>query len=90
MNLAYRDIRHNAGQFALTCVGLGMLLGVVLAMIGIYRGLVVDALTLVRAPEADLWIVEADRRGPFADLRAFRATRAKPSSAFMVCWRQAP
>ena len=67
MNLAYRDIRHNAGRFALTCVGLGMLLGVVLAMIGIYRGLVVDALTLVRAPEADLWIVEADRRGPFAE-----------------------
>jgi len=67
MNLAYRDIRHNAGRFALTCVGLGMLLGVVLAMIGIYRGLVTDALTLVRAPQADLWIVEADRRGPFAE-----------------------
>lgn len=67
MNLAYRDIRHNAGRFVLTCVGLGMLLGVVLAMIGIYRGMVVDALTLVRAPQADLWIVEADRRGPFAE-----------------------
>jgi putative ABC transport system permease protein len=67
MNLAYRDIRQNAGRFVLTCIGLGMLLGVVLAMIGIYRGLVVDALTLVRAPHADLWIVEADRRGPFAE-----------------------
>ena len=67
MNLAYRDIRHNAGRFVLTCVVLGMLLGVVLAMIGIYRGMVVDALTLVRAPQADLWIVEADRRGPFAE-----------------------
>ncbi len=67
MNLAYRDIRHNAGRFLLTCVGLGMLLGVVLAMIGIYRGLVADALTLVRAPQADIWVVEADRRGPFAE-----------------------
>ncbi len=67
MNLAYRDIRHNAGRFLLTCVGLGMLLGVVLAMIGIYRGLVADALTLVRAPVADIWVVEADRRGPFAE-----------------------
>lgn len=67
MNLAFRDIRQNAGRFVLTCIGLGMLLGVVLAMIGIYRGLVVDALTLVRAPHADLWIVEADRRGPFAE-----------------------
>jgi putative ABC transport system permease protein len=67
MNLAYRDIRHNAGRFLLTCVGLGMLLGVVLAMIGIYRGMVSDALTLVRTPKVDLWVVEADRRGPFAE-----------------------
>ncbi len=67
MNLAYRDIRHNAGRFLLTCLGLGMLLGVVLAMIGIYRGMVVDALTLVRAPAADLWIVESGKRGPFAE-----------------------
>ncbi len=67
MNLAYRDIRHNAGRFLLTCVGLGMLLGVVLAMVGIYRGMVSDALTLVRAPDADIWVVEAARRGPFAE-----------------------
>ncbi|MGB3865381.1 MAG: ABC transporter permease [Xanthobacteraceae bacterium] len=67
MNLAYRDIRHNLGRFLLTCVGLGLLLGVVLAMIGIYRGLVVDALTIARAPAVDLWIVEANTRGPFAE-----------------------
>ena len=67
MNLAYRDIRHNLGRFLLTCLGLGLLLGVVLAMIGIYRGLVVDALTIVRAPAVDLWVVEANTRGPFAE-----------------------
>ena len=67
MNLAYRDIRHSLGRFLLTCVGLGLLLGVVLAMIGIYRGLVVDALTIARAPAIDLWIVEASTRGPFAE-----------------------
>ncbi len=67
MNLAYRDIRHNLGRFILTCVGLGLLLGVVLAMIGIYRGLVVDALTIARAPAVDLWVVEAGTRGPFAE-----------------------
>jgi putative ABC transport system permease protein len=67
MNLAYRDIRHNLGRFLLTCVGLGLLLGVVLAMIGIYRGLVVDALTIARAPAIDLWVVEANTRGPFAE-----------------------
>ena len=63
MNLAYRDIRHGFGRFILTCIGLGLLLGVVLAMIGIYRGLVVDALTIARAPAVDLWIVEANTRG---------------------------
>ena len=67
MNLAYRDIRHSLGRFVLTCLGLGLLLGVVLSMIGIYRGLVVDALTIARAPAVDLWIVEANTRGPFAE-----------------------
>ena len=67
MNLAYRDIRHNLGRFLLTCVGLGLLLGVVLAMIGIYRGLVVDAMTIARAPAVDLWVVETNTRGPFAE-----------------------
>ncbi|HET9904285.1 MAG TPA: ABC transporter permease [Xanthobacteraceae bacterium] len=67
MNLAYRDIRHNVGRFILTCVGLGLLLAVVLAMIGIYRGLVADALTIARAPAVDLWVVEANTRGPFAE-----------------------
>jgi putative ABC transport system permease protein len=67
LNLAYRDIRHGLGRFLLTCVGLGLLLGVVLAMLGIYRGLVVDALTIARAPAIDLWVVEANTRGPFAE-----------------------
>jgi putative ABC transport system permease protein len=67
MNLAYRDIRHNIGRFVLTSVGLGLLLGVVLAMIGIYRGIVMDALTIARAPAVDLWVVEANSRGPFAE-----------------------
>jgi putative ABC transport system permease protein len=67
MNLAYRDIRHNLFRFLLTCLGLGLLLGVVLAMIGIYKGLVVDALTIARSPEVDVWVVEANTRGPFAE-----------------------
>lgn len=67
MNLAYRDVRHNLGRFLLTCVGLGLLLGVVMSMIGIYRGIVVDALTIARAPAIDLWVVETNTRGPFAE-----------------------
>ena len=67
MNLAIRDIRHSSGRFVLTCLGLGLLLGVVLSMVGIYRGLIDDALVLVRSPSADLWVVEDGSRGPFAE-----------------------
>ena len=67
MNLAYRDIRHNLGRFLLTCFGLSLLLGVVLSMIGIYRGLVEDALTLARTPAVDVWVVESGTQGPFAE-----------------------
>ena len=67
MNLAAHDIRHNLGRFSLTCLGLSLLLGLVLSMVGIYRGLVEEALSLSRAPEADLWVVEAGKKGPFAE-----------------------
>lgn len=94
MNLAYRDIRHNLGRFLLTCLGLGLLLGVVLAMIGIYRGLVVEALTIARAPGVDLWVVEANTRGPFAqasripgDIREAVARVAGVSSAGSVTYQ---
>jgi putative ABC transport system permease protein len=67
MNLAVRDIRHNFGRFLLTCFGLSLLLGIVMSMVGIYRGLVAEALTVARAPGVDLWVVEANTRGPFAE-----------------------
>ncbi len=67
MNLAFRDVRHNLFRFLLTCFGLSLLLTVVLAMIGIYRGIIVDALTIVRAHGVDVWVVEAGTRGPFAE-----------------------
>jgi putative ABC transport system permease protein len=67
VNLALRDIRHNLGRFLLTCLGLGLLLGVALAMVGIYGGVVAEALSLARALRADLWVVEAGTRGPFAE-----------------------
>ncbi len=67
MNLAYRDVRHNLFRFILTCLGLGLLMTVVLAMMGIYNGLVADALNIVKAPQADIWVVEADTQGPFAE-----------------------
>ncbi len=67
MNLAIRDIRYNLGRFLLTGVGLGLLIGVVMAMAGIYRGFVVEATAILNAAEADLWVVQKDTRGPFAE-----------------------
>lgn len=67
VNLAIRDIKHNLGRFLLTCLGLSLLLGIVLAMIGIYRGLIEEALGLARAPQAQVWVVEGGTRGPFAE-----------------------
>ncbi|MBI5444719.1 MAG: ABC transporter permease [Deltaproteobacteria bacterium] len=66
MNLAIRDIRHNRGRFLQTCAGLGLLLAVVMSMGGIYRGLVSDALSLLKASGGDLWVVQQDTNGPFA------------------------
>ena len=68
MNLAVRDIRHDVSRFGLTAVGLGLLLTVVLAMTGIYNGIIVDAVALPSSFGADLWIVQRDTRGPFAEL----------------------
>lgn len=67
VNLALKDIGHNLGRFLLTCIGLSLLLGIVLAMVGIYRGLVLESLGLARAAGADVWVVEGGTRGPFAE-----------------------
>ena len=67
MNLALRDVRYNKGRFALTCLGLGLLLSVVMTMGGIYRGLIVEGLAVLHAVQADLWVIQKDTLGPFAD-----------------------
>lgn len=67
MNLGLRDIAHQWQRFVATGVGLGLLFTIVLAMGGIYRGMVEDATVLVDTMGADLWIVQRDTRGPFAE-----------------------
>ena len=73
MNLALKDVRHGLFRFVLTCFGLGLLMTVVLSMIGIYNGLVSDALAVVKAPAADVWVVEAGTKGPFAEASSIPA-----------------
>jgi putative ABC transport system permease protein len=67
VNLAIRDIKYSLGRFLLTSVGVGLLLTIVLSMSGIYRGLITEALVLIRGVKADLWVVQRDTRGPFAE-----------------------
>lgn len=67
MNLALRDLRRHLARFVGTAAGVGLLLSVVIAMQGIYAGMVDDATILTRAMRADLWIVQRDTRGPFAE-----------------------
>ena len=73
MNLALKDIRHGLFRFVLTCFGLGLLMTVVLAMIGIYNGLVSDALAVVKSPAVDVWVVESGTQGPFAEASSIPA-----------------
>ncbi len=68
MNLALRDIRHNLSRFLLTALGIGMLLMIVMAMGGIYQGLIEDATLLIDSIGADLWVVQYGTRGPFAEI----------------------
>ncbi len=67
INLAQKDISHTFGKFVVTAMGVGMLLGIVLIMIGVYRGLIVDATILVHDVSADIWVVQEDTLGPFAE-----------------------
>ncbi len=67
ISLAGRDILHGWGKFALTGLGLGLLIGVTLSMAGIYRGMVNDAQALLTNSGADLWLVQKDTQGPYAE-----------------------
>jgi len=67
INLARKDIEHTLGKFLITAIGVGMLLGIVMIMVGVYRGMIVDAKVLINDIDADLWIVQQDTLGPFAE-----------------------
>ena len=72
INLAARDIAHAWGKFVLTGLGLGLLIGLTLSMAGIYRGMVDDARALLRNSGADLWVVQQDTQGPYAESSSLR------------------
>jgi len=67
INLAAKDISHSLSKFIITAAGVGMLLGIVLIMLGVYRGMINDATTLIDDIAADIWVVQEDTLGPFAE-----------------------
>ena len=67
ISLAGHDIKHAWGKFIFTGVGLGLLIGVTLTMAGVYRGMVDDAMVLLDNSAADLWVVQKDTLGPYAE-----------------------
>ncbi len=72
ISLAGRDILHAWGKFALTGAGLGLLIGVTLTFAGVYRGMVDDAKVLLSNSGADLWVVQKDTQGPYAESSSIR------------------
>jgi putative ABC transport system permease protein len=72
ISLAGRDILHSWGKFVLTGMGLGLLIGVTLTMAGVYRGMVDDARKLLDNSRADLWVVQQDTQGPYAESSSIR------------------
>ncbi|MCW9025084.1 MAG: ABC transporter permease [Gammaproteobacteria bacterium] len=72
INLASRDIFDSLGKFVFTGMGLGLLIGVTLSMAGIYRGMVDDAKVLIQNGGADLWVVQQDTLGPYAEPSSVR------------------
>jgi len=67
ISLAGRDILHGWSKYVLTGLGLGLLIGVTLTMAGVYRGMVDDAHALLANSRADLWVVQKDTQGPYAE-----------------------
>ena len=67
ISLAGRDILHGWGKFVFTGIGLGLLIGVTLIMAGVYRGMIDDAQALLNNSGADLWVVQQDTLGPYAE-----------------------
>lgn len=81
ISLAGRDIMHGWGKFVLTGVGLGLLIGVTLSMAGVYRGMVDDAQALIDNSGADLWVVQKDTLGPYAEPSSLPEDMKRPIRA---------
>jgi len=74
VNLALKDIRFSLLRFLLTALGVAFLMMAAMGMVGLYRGIVADALLVIERIGADLWIVQGGRKGPFSEGSAVAST----------------
>jgi putative ABC transport system permease protein len=72
--LAWQDIRFNPLRFMIAVLGVGFLVTGCVGIVGLYRGIVHDALFTIDAIGGDLWVVEGGRSGPFAEGSTVSAT----------------
>ena len=88
MNLAIKDIRYSFGRFLLTAAGVGFLITASIGMIGLYRGIVADALLLIEHIGADLWVVQGGHSGPlFGKLGHFARHGSTSGGCCRRCFR---
>jgi putative ABC transport system permease protein len=64
VNLMLKYIEFRKVRFILAALGLGLLLGMVVAMGGIEGGMIRDATVFAESTQADLWISQQDSGGP--------------------------
>jgi putative ABC transport system permease protein len=74
VNLAWKDIKFNYVRFALTALGIGAMITATIGIIGLYRGVVHEALLMILESDADLWVVQGNTYGPFSEMSRVAGT----------------
>jgi len=74
VNLAWKDITFNRAKFVLTAIGVGAMVAATIGIVGLYRGIVHEALLLILEGGADLWVVQGNTYGPFSEMSRVSGT----------------
>ncbi len=72
--MAWKDIRFNRTKFVLTALGVGAMIAATIGIVGLYRGIVHEALLLILEGGADLWVVQGNTYGPFSEMSRIPGT----------------
>jgi putative ABC transport system permease protein len=74
VNLAWKDIKFNRLRFDLTAAGMAAMIAATIGMVGLYRGIVHEALLMIIEGGADLWVVQGNTHGPFSEMSRVSGT----------------